>query len=88
MTKSIKAVCIQMKASLILGGYAVIVINHIKTIVDFDVVHDNNIPERVLVGGRGKKLPEQHIQVCEELLLDYFQQQVVPLNKGLYEVSA
>ncbi|MCC3378394.1 hypothetical protein ACFQ5D_23430 [Paenibacillus farraposensis] len=88
MTETIRAVCIQMETSLILGGYAVIVIDHIKTIVDFDVVHENNLPEKVIVGGRGRRIPDQHAQMCEELLLQYFQQQVVPLNKGLYEVSA
>ncbi|MFB5268187.1 hypothetical protein ACE41H_15575 [Paenibacillus enshidis] len=80
------AVCIQMNRSLIVGGYAVVKKDNNKKVIDFDVVKGE--PLQVIVGGRGKRVPDEFADWCEEQLLELFKSHQVPLSIGLHNAIA
>lgn len=76
------AVCNQMNSSLIVGGYAVVQVDNQKRLIDFDVVKGS--PLQVLVGSRGKRVPVELADTCEEQLYELFTSHQIPLSVGLH----
>ncbi|AWP25223.1 MULTISPECIES: hypothetical protein [Paenibacillus] len=80
----IKKVSIQLNRSLICGGVAVVEKNGIDACIFFDVV--KSTPIKVIVGNRGKEVPEHEADEYEHALLELFVRHNVPLQIGTYSV--
>ncbi|MFD1130707.1 hypothetical protein [Paenibacillus sp. PDC88] len=81
----IKKVSIQLNRSLICGGVAIVDKNGSDACIFFDVVKSN--PIKVIVGNRGKEVPENEADVYEHTLLELFAKHNVPLQLGTYLVQ-
>jgi len=82
----IKKVSIQLNRSLICGGVAIVERDGAEACIFFDVVKSN--PLKVIVGSRGKVVPEQDADAYEAELLNLFEQHNVPLQLGTYSITA
>jgi BarA-like signal transduction histidine kinase len=82
----IKKVSIQLNQSLICGGVAIVERDGTEACIFFDVVKSS--PLKVIVGSRGKQVPEHEADAYEAALLHLFEKHNVPLKLGTYSISA
>jgi len=82
----IKKVSIQLNRSLICGGVAIVERDGSEACIFFDVVKTK--PLKVIVGSRGKEVPERDADAYEAALLALFEKHNVPLKLGTYSITA
>ncbi|CAM3818707.1 hypothetical protein [Marinicrinis lubricantis] len=82
----IKKVSIQLNHRLICGGVAIVEQDGAESCIYFDVVKCE--PLKVIVGNRGKEVPESDADAYEKVLLELFKKHDVPLKLGTYSIPA